>query len=239
MYKISFTFLFLSLAISSFAAKTYTLTLIVKDQATLQPMPLAQVSIYTSSGKTDLGKTDANGKIEIPELGEKKIVVFVEAQDSRYQTARETFYNSKKENISRVIVMQYTYEEQIKIYDAIDEEYNDPNEPFISDLKDVDTSEFKDAEFIEGRHAMMKFLAINIKYPEVCILEGIQGKVYLEFFIQKDGRITNVKAIRQVHPSIDLEAIRVVRNMPKFSPATLKGEPIKQMFRLPVHFLLQ
>jgi len=96
MYKISFTFLFLSLAISSFAAKTYTLTLTVKDKTTLQAMSLAQVSIYTSSGKIDLGKTDANGKIEIPELGEKKIVVFVEAQDSRYQTARETFFNSKK-----------------------------------------------------------------------------------------------------------------------------------------------
>lgn len=236
MYKISFTFLFLSLAISSFAAKTYTLTLTVKDQATLQPMPLAQVSIYTSSGKIDLGKTDANGKIEIPELGEKKIDVFVEAQDSRYQTVRETFYNSKKENIAREIVMQFTYEEQIKIYDALDEKYNDPNEPFISDLKDVDTSEFKDAEFIEGRAAMMKFLAKNIKYPDDCVRAGIEGKVYLEFFIQKDGRITNVKATKRVHTSLDLEALVVVRNMPKFSPATLKGEPIKQMFRLTINF---
>lgn len=238
MKKTAFLFIFLSLAISSFAAKTYTLTLTVKDKNTLQPMSLAKVSISTSIGKVDVGKTDINGKIVIPELSEKKIDVFVEAEDSRYQTTKIIFSNPKKANISRDIVMQFSYEEQLKIYNALDEKYNDPNELFIDDLKDVDTSEFKEAEFIEGRAAMMKFLAKNIIYPEECIWEGIEGKVYLEFFIQKDGRITNVKATKRAHPSLDLEAIRVVRNMPKFSPATLKGKPIKQVFRLPINFRL-
>lgn len=238
MKKTALLFIFLSFAIVSFAAKTYTLTLTVKDHMTLKPLPLAKVSIYTSIGKMDVGKTDVNGKIVIPELSDKKIEVLVEAEDSRYQTTRMIFVNSKKSNISREILMRFTFEEQMKIYDAIDEKYNDPKEPFVDDMKDVDTSEFKNAEFVGGRAAMMKFLANNMEYPEDCIMEGIEGKVYLEFFIQKDGRITNVKATKRAHTSMDLEAIRVVRNMPKFTPATLKGKPIKQVFRLPINFRL-
>ena len=238
MKKITLLLIFFSFAIISFAAKTYTLTLTVKDHVTLKPLPLAKVSIFTSIGKMDLGKTDVNGKIVIPELSDKKIEVLVEAEDSRYQTTRMTILNSKKANLTREITMKFTFEEQMKIYDALDEKYNDTQEPFVDQRKDVDTSEFISAEFIGGRAAMMKFLANNIQYPDDCINEGIEGKVYLEFFIQKDGRITHVKATKQVHTSMDLEAIRVMRDSPKWKPATLKGKPIKSVFYLPINFRL-
>ena len=120
----------------------------------------------------------------------------------------------------------------------IDNQFNNPDEKFIDDLKNKDLINFKSADFIGGRTAIMKFLSENVKYPEDCIIAGIQGKVYLSFFIQKDGRITNVKVLRGVDSSLDLEAVRAVRSLKNFTPATLENEPIKQLYYIPINFSL-
>ena len=92
------------------------------------------------------------------------------------------------------------------------------------------------ASFPGGMAECMKFLAENIKYPEDCKKEGIQGRVIAQFIIDKDGSIKNVKVIRGVHPSLDKESIRIIESMPKWTPAKVKGEPVKCQFTLPVAF---
>jgi protein TonB len=67
---------------------------------------------------------------------------------------------------------------------------------------------------------------------------GIQGKVYVSFFIEKDGTISDVNVIRGVHKSLDKEAIRVVKSIPKLKPGLQKGKKVKVKYTLPINFRL-
>ena len=238
MKKLSLLFIFLSFVLVSFAAKTYELKLIVKDLETSKPMAGVKVSTSINGIVSPIGETDSKGEVVISGITEKYITVIVESSNKIYQIAKEIFYNSKKVNSTREIWMKISYEEQMRRYEITDSQFNNPDEKFIDDLKNKDLINFKSADFIGGRAAMMKFLSENSKYPEDCIIHGIQGKVYLSFFIQKDGRITNVKVLRGVDPSLDLEAVRAVRSLPNFTPATLENEPVKQLYYIPVNFSL-
>jgi len=94
-------------------------------------------------------------------------------------------------------------------------------------------------EFPGGKKAMMQFLAENLQYPQTAIEEGIQGKVYVNFTVMKDGTIDNVKALRRIGSGCDEEAIRVVRKMPKWKPGMIDGQPVNVKFNIPIVFQLQ
>lgn len=83
-----------------------------------------------------------------------------------------------------------------------------------------------------------KWIAQNIKYPTEAITNKIQGKVFVKFVIEKDGSVSNVKVIRGVAPSLDAEAVRVVKNMPKWTPGTQKGKAVRVSYTLPINFAL-
>ncbi len=89
-----------------------------------------------------------------------------------------------------------------------------------------------------GPIAMLKYIKENIKYPEQAMKEGIQGRVTVSFIIEKDGSISDVKAVRSVHPLLDKEAVRMVKSMPKWSPATQNGKPVRVRYNVPVMFKL-
>ena len=90
--------------------------------------------------------------------------------------------------------------------------------------------------FPGGMAECLKFLSENVKYPEDCKKEGIQGRVIAQFIIDKDGSIKDIKIVRGVHPSLDKESIRLIESMPKWIPSKVKGEPVKCQFTLPVAF---
>lgn len=97
----------------------------------------------------------------------------------------------------------------------------------------------KEATFPGGMVEMTKFLASNIKFPEIAMEMGDQGRVFVEFVVNRDGSIERVKVIRGVSREIDAEARRVVRSMPKWTPAEAKGEPVRTVCRIPLNFVLQ
>ena len=94
-------------------------------------------------------------------------------------------------------------------------------------------------EFPGGERAMMNFIIKNIQYPSTAIEEGISGKVYIRFVVDKDGSITDVKVVRGVSTALDKEAIRVIKMMPKWIPGTQLGKPVRVMFTLPINFSLK
>ena len=102
----------------------------------------------------------------------------------------------------------------------------------IVDYPDVE------AGFPGGAAAMKQFLADNIKYPEIAMELGDQGRVFIEFVVNKDGTIEQVKVLRGVSKEIDLEAQRVVRRMPKWKPAEANGEAVRARCRIPINFIL-
>jgi TonB family protein len=96
----------------------------------------------------------------------------------------------------------------------------------------------KAAEFPGGVDALMKYLKKNLKYPEEARNADIAGIVYIEFIVEKDGSITNVKPKKGAHPLLDSAAVEVVRNMPAWKPAEQKGKLVRSQFILPIIFQL-
>ncbi|NDP21638.1 MAG: energy transducer TonB [Paludibacter sp.] len=85
---------------------------------------------------------------------------------------------------------------------------------------------------------VFKFLSENIHYPQNAIDGDIQGKVYCEFVVNRDGSIVDIVVVRSVHPSLDKEAMRVIKLMPKWSPGLQRGKPVRVKYTLPVSFKL-
>ena len=93
--------------------------------------------------------------------------------------------------------------------------------------------------FPGGQGALMQFLHDNIKYPVVAQENGVQGRVTVQFVVEKDGSITDVHVLRGVDPSLDKEAVRVVKSMPRWTPGKQNGTTVRVNYRLPVLFRLQ
>ena len=93
--------------------------------------------------------------------------------------------------------------------------------------------------FPGGDAALMQFLSKNIKYPVVAEENGIQGRVIATFVVERDGSITDVKVVKSVDPSLDKEAIRVVKSMPKWIPGKQNGSAVRVKYTVPVTFRLQ
>ncbi len=90
-----------------------------------------------------------------------------------------------------------------------------------------------------GDAALMQYLSSNIKYPTVAAENGVQGRVVVGFVVEKDGSITDVNVMRSVDPSLDREAMRVVKNMPRWTPGKQNGSAVRVKYQVPVMFRLQ
>lgn len=86
---------------------------------------------------------------------------------------------------------------------------------------------------------MSKYLANNIKYPEIAMELGDQGRVFVEFVIEKDGSISNVRVLRGVSNEIDAESVRVVSNMKNWTPAIYKRKYVRARARIPINYILE
>ena len=94
-------------------------------------------------------------------------------------------------------------------------------------------------EFPGGMAECMKFLAKNIKYPTIAQENGTQGRVIVQFVVNRDGSIVDAKVVRSVDPYLDKEALRVINTMPKWKPGMQRGKPVRVKFTVPVMFRLQ
>ena len=93
-------------------------------------------------------------------------------------------------------------------------------------------------EFPGGMGECMKWLGQNIKYPADAKEKGVQGRVIVQFVVEKDGTIVNAKVVRGVDPDLDAEALRVVNQSPKWKPGKQKGEAVRVKYTLPIMFKL-
>lgn len=93
--------------------------------------------------------------------------------------------------------------------------------------------------FPGGNVALMSYLNGNTKYPVVAQENGVQGKVIISFVVERDGSISDVKVARSVDPSLDREAQRVVKSMPRWTPGKQNGQTVRVKYTVPVVFRLQ
>ncbi len=93
-------------------------------------------------------------------------------------------------------------------------------------------------EYPGGYDAMYKYIAENISYPPIAVEKNIQGKVYVQIVIDKVGQVQESVVVRSVDPILDNEAIRIIRNMPNWTPGKQRGKPVNVRMILPITFAL-
>lgn len=96
-----------------------------------------------------------------------------------------------------------------------------------------------DAEFPGGVDSIYRFIEENLKYPENLISQKIQGRVYVRFIINKNGKISKAGVIRSIHPDLDKEALRLIKLLPKWKPAIHNGKIVSLWKTLPVNFIIE
>ncbi len=123
-------------------------------------------------------------------------------------------------------------------------------EDFVPDIVDIPEDEEIDPdiiwvrpekmpEFPGGVSAMMKYLSKNVVYPEAPQRMGVQGRVFVQFVVNKNGQIVDVKILKGVNRDLDAEALRVVQNMPKWQPGYQGGNAVNVSYNLPINFKLR
>ena len=118
------------------------------------------------------------------------------------------------------------------------EEIAQPEPPKEEENKVFDVVE-EQPSFPGGQGALMQWLRDYIKYPVIAAENGIEGRVIVQFVVSKTGSISDVRVARGVDPSLDKEAVRVVSNMPKWTPGKQNGTTVNVRYTLPVTFKLQ
>jgi len=91
----------------------------------------------------------------------------------------------------------------------------------------------------KGQEGFRTYISKNLKYPEIAAENGISGKVYVQFAVNKNGKVVDAIVVRSVDPALDKEAIRVVMSSPEWMPGKQRGKPVKVQFTFPINFVLQ
>lgn len=118
-----------------------------------------------------------------------------------------------------------------------------PPAPIYEEIYERDTSEILDVaevspEFPGGMQEMYSYLGATIKYPQLAQDQNIQGKVYVQFVVEKDGSITDVNVIKGAHTLLDKEAVRVISGMPNWSPGMQEGRIVRVRYTIPINFTI-
>lgn len=141
--------------------------------------------------------------------------------------------DAKSENEIGIVNAEVTDKtENIEITPVVVEQEEEEDEQVIFQVVE------NDPEFPGGLEAMYKFLAQNIKYPQLARENNITGKVYVTFVVEKDGSVSNARVLRDIGGGCGAEAIRVVKSMPKWTPGKQRGKAVRVQYNLPVNFNL-
>ena len=82
-------------------------------------------------------------------------------------------------------------------------------------------------QFPGGESGLQEYISSNLKYPQIAQENGIQGRVFVGYVVNKDGSVSDVKILRGVDPSLDKEALRIINSLPKWEPGKQNGIPVR------------
>ena len=138
---------------------------------------------------------------------------------------------------------EFDESEEIEFIEEVEEETDEifnfavvENKPVYPGCEKYAT---EDERFNCFNQSIMTHIAKNFKFPEMARQMGIQGRVFVNFVIEKDGSISNVTVARGVDPLLDDEAVRVVKSLPKFQPAKQRGKAVRMQYTVPINAKLQ
>jgi periplasmic protein TonB len=134
-------------------------------------------------------------------------------------------------------------EDIVEIVDEAKIETTESDEMVAIEIEEESDEEFFTVvenmpEFPGGDAGLMKYIQKNVKYPPIAKEYNITGKVYVSFIVDKSGSVTDVKIAKGVDKSLDAEALRVVKSLPKYKPGKQRGKAVRVMFTIPINFTL-
>jgi protein TonB len=186
--------------------------------------------VYDDTSVKDLGNNSANTDeiMEVPPTDQPPPPPPKIQQPQIIEVPDEKKIEEEIEINMDTEVTEDTKVEEIKIVEV--EEKEDPDQIFLV----VEET----AAPIGGMPAFYEFIGKKLKYPAQARRMGIEGKVFVEFVIERDGTITDVKAIKGIGAGCDEEAVRVVQSAPKWKAGKQRGKPVRQRMVLPIAFKL-
>jgi TonB family protein len=224
------------IAFNSLAGKTYTYELTVRSLFEHTTLEGIQVKIVEKEGATYNFTTNEEGKITaVLQKKEFNVEIVDTTGNHRSYSFAKSFY---KETVRKdEMEMRLSEELEEKLIESKIEPEGIEHEPedFIVPCSDSVVP----ATFKGGIPTMMRYIAFNIIYPQACIEQDIQGKVYVRFKVHSNGEIGDIKIIRGLIPETDNEVIRLLSYMPNFVPATCNGVAVESYFQMPINFTLE
>ena len=201
-----------------------------------------------------LGKITIHDKTKIVSIGllnhvftEIGDVIKDELTKQQNSSQHDTDTNKKSERQNKAIIKAEeavkedkveVVEEEIVEEEIVEEIIEEPinnirnNEPVYVAVEQM-------PQFPGGEASLMRFLRSNINYPQEAYENGVQGRVIVQFVVQKDGSVGEVKIIRSVNHDLDKEAIRLCKSIPKFIPGKMNGQAVNVWYTLPITFKIQ
>ena len=200
------------------------------------PLQGIQVTIVEEEGATHKYTTNAEGKITA-ELVKKNFTLELIDTTGNHRTTTNVvaFY---KENVrTDNVFLRLSEELEEKLIESKLEPEGIEHEPedFIVPCSDSVVP----ASYRGGIPSMMRYIAFHIIYPQACIKQNVQGKVYVRFKVKASGEISDINIVRGLTPETDQEVIRLLSYMPDFQPATCNGVAVESYFQMPINFTLE
>ena len=182
---------------------------------------------------------------EIPEVPEEVLatvqvtqIAIVDADKVKNEVM--TMDEQKEDNTARCVDNQEGSDDADKFKAVVEQVVVKEPEPVKKDEPEkIFQAVEQSAEFPGGQAELMKWLGRNVRYPEAAQANEVQGRVIVQFVVEKDGSIGQATILKGVDKDLDREALRVVKSMPKWQPGKNNGVPVRSYFRLPVTFRLQ
>ena len=130
--------------------------------------------------------------------------------------------------LSIVVFVQCTVEYEIEEYEEVEDEKVESDTDTTFDVV------AKSPEFVGGPEAMSRFIQKNFEYPEIARELGEQGTIWVEFVVRANGSVRDVKVVKGVSKSLDKEAKRIIKRMPKWIPGEQAGKPVNVRYTIPI-----
>lgn len=181
-------------------------------------------------------------EIEVPEevLATVQVTQIAIVDADKVKNEVMDMEQQKEDNTARGVVTQEGSNDADKFKAVKEQVVVKEPEPEVKHQEDeIFTAVEQEAAFPGGVPALMKWLRNHLHYPEAAQQNDIQGKVYVQFVVEKDGSIGNVSILKGVDRDLDKEAMRLVKSMPKWQPGRNNGVVVRSYFRVPITFRLE
>lgn len=176
----------------------------------------------------------------------------IEANTDNEQYTQLEFADENQQNQEQTLIQsesQFALETENKVTEevvseVVDNEFFESDNTFEAKVEDYSKQRVFDIveempSFPDGESELLEYIAKNIKYPQMARESGIQGRVFVNFIVEPDGSVSNVKIIRGIGSGCDEEALRVVKSLPKFNPGKQRGKAVRVSYTIPINFKLQ